>query len=305
MPNEAVQYDRSRKERAEVMVRVLVDRRPTNMQVHGKRRRGYCPDIVLCVDHDSGAILAHELVQAKEGDEAIGAAVRETRAQISQDAAGVRVTWLARQEQVATALAAYCGEDEVELTLGESFGLWDEAYLAMDRQFGSGRALVSYLWRGDITADEVGALFEAAARFYRLKPWQSLSDSEILDIPGSKSGVGRLLISVMGAADISRGLVVFDSEYDFERMMAQDRQADVVFASFEQVDKVPATVRAEAEQHGWEVAGRSAFPEVVRMKRGEPIPCSGSDLRRAPAAFRPLAEASQAYRRNTGSARHW
>ena len=282
---------------------VLVDRRPTNMQVGGKGVTAYCPDIVLCVDHDRGIIFAHELVHPHDSDEAVGTAVGETRAQLSQEMPRVRVTWLARQEQVATALAAYCGEDEVRLAPGESFAPWDEAYLAMDRRFGSGRALVPYLWRGDITAEEVGLLFQAAARFYRLKPWQFLSDSEILEIPGSKSGVGRLLISVMGAADISRGLVLFDSEYDFERAMAEDRQADVVFASFERVDKAPPTVREEAKQHGWEIAGRSAFPEVVRMKRGEPIPCSGSDLRRVTATFRALAEATQACRTSTGSRR--
>lgn len=90
----------------------------------------------------------------------------------------MRVTWLARQEQVAAALAACCGEDEVRLAPGESFAPWDEAYLAMDRRFGSGRALVPYLWRGDITAEEVGSLFQAAAGFYRAKPWQFLPDSQ-------------------------------------------------------------------------------------------------------------------------------
>jgi hypothetical protein len=285
------------------MVRVLVDRRPTNMQVGGKGATAYCPDIVLCVDHDSGVIFAHELVHPHDSDEAVGAAVRETRAHLTQETPGVRVTWLARQEQVTTALAAYCGEDEVRLAPGESFAPWDEAYLSMDQRFGSGRALVPYLWRGDMTAEEVGALFQAAAAFYRAKPWQFLPDSQLLGMPSSTPGEPRLLISIMGKAGISRGLVLFDSEYDFERTMAEDRQADVVFASFERVDKAPPTVREEAKQHGWEIAGRSAFPEVVRMKRGGPIPCSGRDLRGVTAAFRALAEANQAYRTSTGSRR--
>ena len=105
-----------------------------------------------------------------------------------------------------------------------------------------------------------------------------------------------MLISVMGAGGISRGLALFDSEDDFERTMAEDRGADVVFATFERVAKAPNTLRTEAEQHGWEIASESAFPEVLRLRKGEPVPCSGADLRRVTAAFRALAEATSGYR---------
>ncbi|MCJ7750488.1 MAG: hypothetical protein MUQ65_05270, partial [Armatimonadetes bacterium] len=93
-----------------------------------------------------------------------------------------------------------------------------------------------------------------------------------------------------------RGLVLFDTEDDFERMRAEDRGANVVFATLEPVSEAPNTLRREAQRHGWEIASKSAFPELLRMKGGQPVPCSGADLRRVTAAFRALAEATGGYR---------
>jgi len=266
------------------------------MQVGKKRAAVYYPDVVLCVDQDSGFIYHQQVLQPDDGQEAVTAAAQAALAGIGRENPGARVIWVARQEQVASALAARFGDADVWSESSESFGPWDEAYIAMDREFGSGRGALPYLWRGDITAEEVGALFEAAAQYYRMKPWEFIPDSELLKMPNPDPGGKPLLMSVMGAAGISRGLVLFDSEDDFECTMAEDREADVVFATFERMAEAPNTLRREAEQHGWEIAGKSAFPELLRMKQGKPIPCSAADLRRATAAFSALAEATSGYR---------
>ncbi len=280
-------------------VQVLVDRAPTNMQVGKKRATVYCPDIVLCVDQDSGFIYHQQVLQPDDGEETVGAAAQAALADIGREHPGARVIWVARREQVAAALAACFGDADVWSESSENFGPWDEAYVGMDRKLGSGRGVLPYLWRGDITAEEVGALFEAAAHYYRMKPWEFIPDSELLEKPNPDPGGKPLLMSVMGAAGISRGLVLFDSEDDFERMRAEDRGASVVFAAFERVSEAPNTLRREAEQHGWEIASKSAFPELLRMKGGQPVPCSGADLRGVTAAFRALAEATGGYRESS------
>jgi len=277
-------------------VQVLVDRAPTNIQVGKKRAAVYYPDVVLCVDQDSGFIYHQQVLQPNDGEEAVGAAAQAALADIGRENPGARVIWVARREQVAAALAACFGDADVWSESSESFGPWDEAYVGMDRKLGSGRGVLPYLWRGDITAEEVGALFEAAAHYYRMKPWEFIPDSELLEKPSPDPGGKPLLMSVMGAAGISRGLVLFDSEDDFERMRAEDRGANVVFATFEPVSEAPNTLRREAQRHGWEIASKSAFPELLRMKGGQPVPCSGADLRRVTAAFRALAEATSGYR---------
>ena len=59
---------------------------------------------------------------------------------------------------------------------------------------------------------------------------------------------------------------------------------------------MPHTVTEEARQHGWRIANKSAFPMVVRTRHGEPIPCSGADLRRMITALRLIGEIAGAFR---------
>lgn len=282
----------------EQLVRVLVDRRPTNLHIREKGEAGYCCDVVLCIEGSSGYILSSEILKPEDGDETVGAAAQEALDQVLRSGPELRVVWVVRQDHVAKALAARFSGPQILLEAGHSFALWDEAYLTMDRSMGSGGIMLPYLWRGDITPNEVGALFEAAAGFYRMRPWQFVSDTELLEMPSPHPGQPRLLISVMGAAGISRGLALFDRMKDFERVMEDRGGTNAVFAGFERVDKVPHTVKTEAERHGWVTVNKSAFPEVVRLRKGEPAPCSGDDLRRVTAAFQALGEATNVYRQS-------
>ena len=145
-------------------------------------------------------------------------------------------------------------------------------------------------------ACHVTALFEAAAHFYRMRPWQFVTDADLLSIPNPRPGEPPLSVSVMGAGGISRGLAIFDSEADFERTAADEGQTNLVYGAFERLDQVPHIVAAEAQQQGWIVANKSAFPIVVRVQKEEPVPCRGDDLRRVAFAFRHVGEMASAYR---------
>jgi hypothetical protein len=156
--------------------------------------------------------------------------------------------------------------------------------------------MLPYLWRGENTPAEVADLFKAAAACYRLKPWRFLTDADVLEIPSPVAGEPPLIVSVMGAGGIARGLALFDSEADLHRMMGDDEgRANLVYASFERHDRVPHTVTTEAEQHGWVTAAKSAFPTLVRVRRGEPVPSRGDDLRRVTAAFKALSDMAREY----------
>jgi len=279
-------------------MRILVDRRPTNLQVKDKGEDGYCCDIVMCIEESSGHIVSSEILKPDDGDAAVVGCARQALEAIGRDAPGKRVAWLVRQESVAAALAAATRGPNIQLVPGDSFGVWDEAYLSMDAHMGSGGAMLPYLWRGDITPEEVAELFKAAAACYRLKPWRFLTDADVLEIPSPVAGEPALIVSVMGAGGIARGLALFDSEADLHRMMGDDEgRTNLVYASFERVRKVPYTVTEEAEQHGWVTAAKSAFPMVVRVRKGEPIPTSGDDLRRVTAAFQALSDLAREYRK--------
>jgi len=278
------------------LVRVLIDRQPTNMQVREKGSAGYYCDVVMCVDQASGFILKQAALKPDDGDEAVMAVAQETLDLLRKRAPGAEVTWVVRQERIARAIAVCFPEVDTSLQPGESFAQWDEAYLSMDQRLGSGGRLLPYLLRGDITEQEVAELFEAAAHFYRARPWEFITDGGLLEVPSPNPDEPPLLVSVMGASGITHGLTIFDSEADFKRMNAGKRQVNAISLSFEAQDELPPTVTAQAKERGWVVVSKSAFPLVMRVQKGKPIPCRSDDLRRATAALRVLGEVASAYR---------
>ncbi len=277
-------------------IRVLIDRQPTNMQVREKGTAGYYCDVVMCVDQASGFILGQAVLKPDDSDGAVIAIAQETLDLLRQRAPGAEVTWVVRQERIARALAVCFPEVDASLQPGESFAQWDEAYLGMDQRLGSGGRLLPYLLRGDITEQEVAELFEAAAHFYRVRPWEFIAGTGLLEIPSPHRDEPPLLVSVLGASGITHGITIFDSEADFKRVNSGKRQANAISVSFELQDKLPPTLTAQAAEHGWVVASKSAFPMVMRVQKGKPIPCRGDDLRRATAALRVLGEVTSAYR---------
>jgi len=288
-------------EEAPRLIRVLIDRQPTNMQVREKGTAGYYCDVVMCVDQASGFILKQTVLKPDDSDGAVIAVAQETLDLLRQLAPGAEVTWVVRQERIARALAVCFPEAGTSLQPGGSFAQWNEAYLSMDQRLGSGGRLLPYLLRGDITEQEVAELFEAAAHFYQVRPWEFITGAGLLEIPSPNRDEPPLLVSVLGASGITHGITIFDSEADFKRMNSGKRQVNAISLSFEPQDKLPPTVTAQAKEQGWVVASKSAFPLVMRVQKGKPIPCRGDDLRRATAALRVLGEVTSGYRASRSS----
>jgi hypothetical protein len=197
---------------------------------------------------------------------------------------------------VARALTAALPEARTVDAPGEDFTPWDVAYLDLDRRLGSGSGVLPYLWHRQTTPELVAELFEAAAEFRALRPWQLLDDDNPVRVVSSRGEWRPLLVSVMGSAGIARGIAVFDAEADFARVMADRGFSGVVYVSFEVLSKVSHVVRAQAEQYGWKIANRASFPSLFRVRHGLPVPFLPEDLIRATAAFRGVSEVAREIR---------
>ena len=272
---------------------ILMDRRPTNVRVKEKDAPVRFPDLVMCVEQESGLVLGIELLDAEGGDEAVIRVARRILEAAQPGAPAMKVLWAVRQEQVGRVMAGAFGSEHVLLVTGVDFALWDEAYAALDGEMGGGGALLPHLWRGDISEQEVAEFHEAAARFYQAKPWQFWEDDDLLEIspPGSCPGPLPLLVSITGGAGIMRGLVIFESQAQFDRLILDQGEPSGTFVGFEPLRKVPHLMVVEAEQQGWKVVNKSAFPTVMKVKDGQLEPCRGDDLRRTTAAFRAAGQA--------------
>jgi len=274
-------------------VTILIDRRPTNICIREKNKAPYFMDLVLCVEGRSGIILGHAPAKPEEDDTVIAKAAREALGVLREQFGRVQVAFAVRQDRVEAALAAAFASDEVVIEKPRSFDLWDEAYLEMDKHMGAGGTMLPYLWSGDLTEEEVAEFFEAAVQVYKSRPWRFFTDADILEIRDPRSKSGSLVVSVMGSEGMSRGIAVFPSMTHYEDVVLRDsRTPTALFVSFQQLARVPHTIAAEAEQHGWAVANKSAFPALMSVRKGKTVAAKGDDVRRATAALHAVSAAA-------------
>jgi len=159
----------------------------------------------------------------------------------------------------------------------------------------------SYFGNGRVSAETVGGLFRAAQRLFQLAPWETADDSQVLrmDIPALE--VEGACVSIIGALGESLGFAIFPCYVAFERFIEAMDRADVsedvldmgtptLSLNFERGADLPASMRREAAQHGWPVAGPDAYPWVQhRDTDGVLRPLEERDVRIASACATALA----------------
>lgn len=130
---------------------------------------------------------------------------------------------------------------------------------------------------GGIDAPAVAAFFRAAAALYRTAPWKSVpGDMDIVALTIPSLGVRDVVVSVIGRAGESYGVLLFDELADFEAYLEAaeasltasappERLARLLSLNFDRRADLDPALRKEITAHGWEVAGPRAYPWVMRM----------------------------------------
>jgi hypothetical protein len=156
----------------------------------------------------------------------------------------------------------------------------DEMFLSMAQMSaGAGdEAPASHLEGGRVPAAAVGPFFEAAARLFRMAPWEVATDSQAVQIDAPGFGRPRACACIIGALGENLGVIVFESLADyvaFTRLSddtpqerARRRGAGVALFSinYERRSGVPRELRREAKAQGWRVAGPGAFPVLMPIE---------------------------------------
>lgn len=117
----------------------------------------------------------------------------------------------------------------------------------------------------------VAEVFEAAAAFYRGRPWRALDDSAELELetPGGR----RWSASVMGAGGIQYGLSIYSDPED-RRLLFEGPAGAVdmggfvgrcLSLTFDHANDLPAPMRREIMRSGWTVAGTEAYPHLLTI----------------------------------------
>lgn len=160
--------------------------------------------------------------------------------------------------------------------------------------------LSSYLEGGRVSEQTVADLFSAARYLWAVAPWKAMYDSQTLrcDIPAY--GIRGACVSIIGNLGESFGVLVFPSQKAYEafgRAQARSRRkgridlgTSLLSFEFDPAGSVPASMRREAETHGWRVSGPRAYRRVFHRDRdGTPRPLTQRDVELATACAMSVA----------------
>ncbi|MEM6274076.1 MAG: hypothetical protein AAF735_02450 [Myxococcota bacterium] len=163
------------------------------------------------------------------------------------------------------------GHPELEVVCAPTPEL-DELFERMTEHFASNSSsTLSYL-PPDGDPSLVAALFDTAAQLYRSAPWKTVPDDQsLIGITIEQLDVHDSVVSVLGHAGQSFGLVVFDKASDFESYLdaasSMDSGQKPVIPShmaltFERGADIEPEFRKEIAEHGWKVASANAHPSL-------------------------------------------
>ena len=256
------------------------------------------PHIVLWIELPDGFVVGQAVVLP---DDAAGAVALALRSALTKPLLGpprrpdaIRVADAATAAEVRAEVA---GAIPVEVAPApELQELLEHMVASMTADAGNEP---SYFASGHVSAAAVEKLFTACARLFAVKPWAVADDTQAIRMDIPALDVDGACISVVGALDECRGVVIFPSVEDFERYLEtatgvlEEGAApgtELLSLTFEPATELPPSMRREAMEHGWPVAGPDAYPSVLRMEPdGTPRPLVERDVEIATAAARSLS----------------
>lgn len=234
----------------------------------------YRPMAVVWLEVDTGLVVGNELVRpGTEIDLAAGLFDKATRAPIAGEPrvpARVRVGNAA----FADALRAGVG-DAIEIVIApipEIDPLVAGFRAHMDDRDDRDDNDLTYLGPG-ITPEDVAQFFEAAARLYRVSPWDVVPPDGFIAVACDLIGIAAGALCVVGQAGESFGFALFRNEPDATRYVdgAESRApgerpesvpAHVMF-SYDRRAELGRTLTREIGAHRWNIAGPRAYPSVT------------------------------------------
>ena len=234
---------------------------------------GYWPDILLWVDGD-GHVLGTAIELPGEGILRASANLREIMAMpmVGPPRRPSRVR-VATPELAAALLDEH---REFDIVVGPTPEV-DVVFEAMMEAMQTEHVIApSDLGKG-VAPERVGALCEASADLYKLKPWEVVPDSDILiAITIESLGLIRCSVSVTGQLRESYGVTVFRYPTDLV-LMAHAADHDAIHEMpwtrnlfYEEQEDVPPSLLEAFVDNGWKRSGRNVVPVFVAREEGDP-----------------------------------
>jgi hypothetical protein len=149
-----------------------------------------------------------------------------------------------------------------------------------------------------VEPQQVGAVYAAAASYYRSAPWKKIAYESAIEIACDKFPGGPWYAVIMGNAGMTFGLSLYE-DLRLLRLMFSGRLSEheggrrtvattVVYGTD---TELPPPDADAAQRYGWEVAGHEAYPWVFRKEAGaDPHPPSARQIELLEASLRAVPE---------------
>jgi tetratricopeptide (TPR) repeat protein len=249
-----------------------VERLPVWLQVAGEPTR---PWVSLVAEVHSEAILATEIATDEPADDwllkgawqalcspAVGEAHRPGVIHVASD----------RQREI---LAAHLERLGVQCVTSSDLRCVRRLIGELAAHLGGPQQRTALIHSPGVTPAQLGGFFEAAALFFRARPWREIPGDSVIRVACERFDSGPWYAVVMGQSGIEQGLALYEDAQLLRTLLRGElsdedsrRRTSAISVTYgEAFDISPEDLDA-AEEHGWSVAGPEAYPCVWRVNPG-------------------------------------
>ena len=232
------------------------------------------PWLVLVMSRSDGLILGHVITEERPGVDRLWDVLAGAMQEPLEGEAHRPTQVQLRPGPDADGLRPHLEETGVECVTTEEFDQLDVAFEGL-RQHLAGEAPPGLLDTEGVTPEQAGAVFEAAAEFYRQAPWRDLGYEATIRVSCPQLPGGPWYAVVFGQSGMAFGLALYDELATLRRLQrgtASDeenaRATSALSLTFGEMWDIPVADLEAAERYGWKVAGPNAYPSVFRKEPG-------------------------------------
>jgi hypothetical protein len=136
----------------------------------------------------------------------------------------------------------------------------------------SGQPLAAMIDTPGVTLRHVGGLYQAAAEFYRQRPWHNVASDAVIEVRCDKFQANHWYLVVIGQSGVTFGLAMYE-DWDVLQAVLRDepgaeRRNSGLSVVYSEAFEIAVRDLDAAEREGWPVASPEAYPLVLRVNPG-------------------------------------
>ena len=247
--------------------------RPARTWVESRNKDPYRPWYILVMSDDN-KIVRHDMLQnnptTHELSESIFRAMRRPMMGAGRKRRPTRILFDNEKlhNELSPILTGINIESEKRLSLPNANALLDD----LDAKLGADENMKPMLSISGVTVPLMAKIFETAAAYYRLAPWERLPEEEFaIEIRYPVDAEARYAI-VIGRAGESFGLSVNDTLDDLRQLISK-AQSNAMFSgdysvlsfTYEKAFHLSFKDLDAIEKYGWDIPDESAYPSILRF----------------------------------------